>query len=48
MMFQVSQAASRIPQLAIPAAQKPNENQNEKFGSTNPFFKNTATELAHW
>jgi hypothetical protein len=39
----------RMPQLAIAAAaQKPGENSTDKFGSSNVYFANTASDLAHW
>lgn len=48
MLFQVSQAAIRSPYLALVAESKDKESANDKFGSTNPFFANTASEFAHW
>lgn len=46
LLFQVSQTAIRAPQLAPPTAQA-KDNPNDKFGPSNLFFANTASELAH-
>ena len=48
MLFQVSHAAIRSPYLALQPESKDKENANDKFGSTNPFFANTASVFAHW
>jgi hypothetical protein len=45
LMFQVSHTASRHPMLQI-KAQSPND-VTAKFASSNVYFSNTASELAH-